>query len=260
MQGAAQAAFDHQFRTYAELLRAHVEGRSVNYRTLLASRGALDAVVRELGAVDRAAEQAFSRDERVAYWINAYNVFTLRTIIDHYPIQGSWFSIYPRNSIRQIDGVWTRIRWRAGGLDLTLDQIEHDIIRAIFKEPLAHFSLSCAAVSCAPLQPEPLVAGRLAEQLESAARSFLASADGLRISGERLDVSSRLRWYAGDFITEYARLIPGSREEPERGILGLISAYGPAQAAALARRGDVRLDYLEFDWSLNDSRGSGVTD
>jgi hypothetical protein len=257
---AAQPRFDHQFRAYATLLRAHVEAGGVNYRTLLANRRALDAVVRELAAVDKAAEQAFSREERLAYWINAYNLFTLRVIVDHYPIQGRWFSIYPRNSVRQIDGVWTKIRWRAGGLDVTLDQIEHEIVRPVFKEPLAHFALSCGAASCAPLQPEPFVADRLAQQLEEAARSFLGSDSGVRVSGERLDVSSRLRWYASDFVAEYARLVPGSRDDEERGILGLIGAYGPPRAAALVRDSNVRLDYLEFDWSLNESPASGVTD
>jgi hypothetical protein len=257
--GDAPAAFDHQFRGYAALLRAHVEGRGVNYRSLLAHRASLEAVVRELGVVDRAGEQAFTREQRLAYWINAYNLFTLRAIVDHYPIHGRWFSIYPRNSIRQIDGVWTKLRWRAAGQDLTLDQIEHEIIRPAFKEPLVHFALACGAVSCAPLRPDPYVADRLARQLESAARTFLASDQGIQVSGERLYVSSRFKWYVDDFVGDYARLVPGSRAETDRGILGFLSRYAPERAAALAKSPDVRVDFLEYDWSLNESNPTGVT-
>jgi hypothetical protein len=257
---ASPAGFDHQYRAYATLLQGHVERGGVNYRRLLGNRSALDAVVRELGAVDKAGEQAFTREERLAYWINAYNLFTLRAVADHYPIQGRWFSIYPRNSIRQIDGVWTRIRWRAGGSDLTLDQIEHEIIRPVFKEPLVNFALACGAVSCAPLQGEPFLADRLPQQLESAARAFLAEEQGSRVSGDRLDVSSRFKWYADDFRAGFAGLVTASRSETDRGILGFVATYGPAKAAALARHPAVRLDYLEFDWSLNEADRAGATD
>ena len=194
----ATAPFDHQYRAYAALLRTHVEGRGVNYRKLKANRSALDAALLDFGAIDKATEEGWTREQRLAFWINAYNVFTLRAVVDHYPIQGSWFSIYPRSSIRQIDGVWTRLKWRAAGADLTLDQIVHDILRPVFKQPLVHFALSCGSVSCPPLAAEAYVADRLPVQLDDAARRYLATEHGLRASGDRLDVSSLFNWYADD--------------------------------------------------------------
>jgi hypothetical protein len=96
---------------------------------------------------------AWSRAQQMAFWINAYNAFTLRAIVDHYPIEGSRFSLHPRNSIRQIDGVWTSLAWKAAGRTVTLDDIEHRILRPTFREPLVHFAVNCASVSCPPLAP-----------------------------------------------------------------------------------------------------------
>ncbi len=253
---SAVASFDHNYRAYATLLRAHVEGRGVNYRKLKTNRAALDAVALDLGAIDKATQEGWTREQRLAFWINAYNVFTLRAVVDHYPIQGSWFSIYPRNSIRQIDGVWTRLKWRAAGAELTLDQIEHDILRPVFKQPLVHFALSCGSVSCPALAAEPYVADRLLTQLGDATRGYLASERGLRAGGDRLDVSSLFSWYADDFVAEYARVVPGTRSEQERAVLGVVVRFGPAAPSALARTPGVRLDYLDYDWSLNEARGA----
>lgn len=98
----AGAAFDHSYREYGVVLSDHVVGDRVDYKRLQAKRAALDAVVAELSAVSRAEEAQWTPPQQMAYWINAYNVFTLRAIVDHYPIRGSWPSLYPRNSIRQI--------------------------------------------------------------------------------------------------------------------------------------------------------------
>ena len=111
----ARAGFDHGYRAYGDLLRAHVRGARVDYRSLKANRAALDAVVDSFGHVTEQDVLGWSRPEQIAFWVNAYNAFTLRAIVDHYPIEGSWFSLSPRNSIRQIDGVWTALRWKAAG-------------------------------------------------------------------------------------------------------------------------------------------------
>ena len=114
--------------------------------------------------------------------------------------------------------MWTRLKWRAAGAELTLDQIEHDILRPVFKQPLVHFALSCGSVSCPALAAEPDVADRLLTQLGDATRGYLASEHGLRAGGDRLDVSSLFIWYADDFVAEYARLVPGTRSEQERAV------------------------------------------
>src|SRR4029077_10440198 len=130
------ASFDHAYDRYAKVIRDHVRMPSVDYSALKKGRAVLDAAVDGFAQATAAEERAWTREQRLAFWINAYNAFTLRAIVDHYPIQSSWLSLLPRlwfqvpaNSIRQIDGVWTRAAWRAAGRTLSLDDIEHKILR-----------------------------------------------------------------------------------------------------------------------------------
>ncbi len=96
-------------------------------------------------------------------------------------------SLAPRNSIRQIDGVWDDLTWRAAGRTVTLDDIEHVILRPTFKEPRIHFAINCASVSCPPLRSEPYAAVRLEDQLEDSSREFLASELAVRVDGTRFE-------------------------------------------------------------------------
>jgi len=209
-------------------------------------------VVGEFDAPPARSESGWTREQRMAFWINAYNAFTLRAIIDHYPIRGSWFTLYPRNSIRQIDGVWTELTWQAAGRTVTLDDIEHRILRPTFKDARIHFAVNCASISCPPLAAEPYRPATLDAQLDAAARVFLASPEGVRVDGDTLRVSSIFKWYGDDFTGQYAPVVPGSRDAGERGILGVIAKYGPSAAAELARSGRPAIRYLSYDWFLND--------
>ena len=248
------AAFDHAHTPYAKVIREFVQQPYVDYSALKKGRAALDASIDAFAQPSAVEEQAWPRDERLAFWINAYNAFTLRAIVDHYPIKGSWLSLQPRNSIRQIDGVWTTIAWQAAGRRVTLDDIEHKILRAEFKEPRIHFAINCASISCPPLPPEPYLAPTLNAQLDQAARRYLASAEGLRVDGETLRVSSILKWYGEDFVEQFAGSAPVGRDPIERAIRGVIIRFGPPEAATLARRAAARIRFLDYNWSLNDVR------
>ena len=248
--------FDQAYLEYGEVLRTHVIGTRVNYTSLQQDRPALDVVVDDFGKVAKNELHRWTREQQIAYWINAYNAFTLQAIVNHYPIQSSWFSLFtftPRNSIKQIRGVWTRLQWRAGGTDMTLDGIEHNTLRVKYDEPRIHFAINCAAVSCPPLRREPFVAAHLNRQLILAARDYLASDRGIQVDGNRLRVSSIFNWYGEDFINGYAHLIEANQSEQNRAILGVIAKYGPRQASVLAQNGTARIRYLRYDWSLNDT-------
>lgn len=248
------AGFDHAYARYAAVLRDFVRPPRVDYTALAKGRDALDAAVGAFGQAGADEERAWARDERLAFWINAYNVFTLRAIVDHYPIRAQWLTLQPRNSIRQIDGVWTKLTWRAAGRTLTLDDIEHRILRPEFKEPRVHFAINCASVGCPPLAADPYRAGTLDAQLDAAARRYLASAQGLRVQGDTLHVSKILEWYGDDFVARFAPDAAGRPDRVERAIRSVIGRFGPTAAAELARKPATRIRFLDYDWSLNDLR------
>ena len=254
LAAVSAAGFDHAYERYAKVIRDHVRMPSVDYSALKKGRAALDAAVDGFAQATDAEERAWTREQRLAFWINAYNAFTLRAIVDHYPIRAPWLTLQPRNSIRQIDGVWTTMRWRAAGREVTLDDIEHQILRRELKEPRIHFAINCASISCPPLPPEPYRAEKLDAQLDEAARRYLASPEGLRVDGDTLRVSSILDWYGQDFVERFASFAPHGRGEKERAVRGVVIRFGPADAAALAQKASTRIRFLSYDWSLNDVR------
>jgi len=249
--GPSAAATDLPFAAYRELLGRVVRDTGVDYQAIVADRAALDRANAEFAGVPAQAERGWEARDRMAFWINAYNLFTLRAIVDHYPIRGSWFSRAPRNSIRQIDGVWTTLKWRAAGRDVTLDQIEHGILRPEFGDARVHMAVNCASKSCPPLRGEPYLAADLDRQLDDAARRYLASASGTRVDGARLLVSRIFDWYGGDFVKQYAERHPGPGSANDRAIRGFVERYGPPPAAAAAQAG-AAIAFLDYDWSLND--------
>jgi hypothetical protein len=243
---------DHEYQAYAKILHDYVHNARVDYSALKRSRVALDAVVAAFAEPTADQERAWTRDQRLAFWINAYNLFTLRAIVDHYPIRSALFTLQPRNSIRQIDGVWTTLTWRAAGRTVTLDDIEHRILRPEFKEPRVHFAINCASVGCPPLAAEPYRAAALDAQLDESARRYLSSERGLTIDGDTLHVTKIMEWYGEDFVARFAPDAAGQPDRIERAIRGVVSRFGPPAAADLAGKSTSRIKFLDYDWSLND--------
>jgi hypothetical protein len=250
--GASANAFDHEYRLLADVLKDHVRGPRVDYAALKADRASLDGAAAQFDSPATRGEAGWTPAQRKAFWINAYNAFTLRAIVDHYPIKSGWFTLSPRNSIRQIDGVWTDLKHQAAGRTVTLDDIEHRILRPTYKDARIHFAVNCASISCPPLAAEPYRATTLDAQLDAAGTRFLTSPEGLKVEDDALRVSSIFKWYGEDFVEQYAPLVPGTRDSHERGILGAIVKHGPSAAADLARSGRPAVRYLSYDWSLND--------
>jgi hypothetical protein len=249
----AADGFDHEYLSYATLLADHVHAAAVDYTALKEHRAALAAVMAAFAEPTADEERGWTREQRLAFWINAYNLFTLRAIVDHYPIRSALLTLQPRNSIRQIDGVWTALTWKAAGRTVTLDDIEHKILRPEFKEPRVHFAINCASVGCPPLAGEPYRPRTLNDQLDAAARRYLARPQGLAIRGDTLLVSRILEWYGDDFVAAFAP-DAAAVNRLERVARALVIRFGPAAAADLARKPSTRIRYLDYDWSLNDVR------
>ncbi|MCB1122660.1 MAG: DUF547 domain-containing protein, partial [Verrucomicrobiae bacterium] len=201
----------------------------------------------------------------LAFWINAYNAFTIQSILDHYPIK-SWTIkglLVPRNSIIQIPGVWKKLKWEVAGQNLTLDHIEHGLLRPVFREPRIHFAIVCASIGCPDLRSEAYTFDKLEQQLKDQTRRFLLNPEkGVRFDyeGRKICVSQLFRWFSEDFPgKEHATPEFGSRPVKERNILQFISGYltDPEQQTLISDP-EVDLDYLPYDWTLNELPASDV--
>jgi len=172
------SAEEFSYDDYAAVLSSFVDNNGmVDYARLKGQRARLDRFVAGIGELGRDEYESWSDKGRIAFWINAYNALTLRAIIDHYPIKSSFSKslVYPKNSIRQIDGVWDKLKFTVMGQAVTLDHIEHGIIRPKYRDPRVHMALVCAAMSCPILRDEPFRAEKLDAQFEDQARRFLAN-------------------------------------------------------------------------------------
>ncbi len=223
------ARFDHS--SFDALLRRHVDDAGlVDYRELQSDPTALDGYIASLASAPLA---DMGRDERLTLLINAYNAFTLRLILDHYPVA----------SIKDIPGQkrWDAVRWNIGGKMLSLNQIEHNEIRPNFKEPRIHFALVCAAVGCPPLRNEAYAGDRLEEQLAAQTR-YVHTHDRWFQFDPRANVvklTSLYDWYAGDF------------EQAAGSVLSYVANHSPALRQALEASDKPRVEFLDYDWSLN---------
>jgi hypothetical protein len=248
------------YEGYAKTLRAYVDGQGiVNYTDLKADRKGLDAFVSSLAALDPELFGKWSDKEKIAFWINAYNALTLRAIIDNYPIKASFFGglRFPQNSIRQIKGVWDEIQFPVMGRKITLDNIEHDILRSQFDEPRIHVALVCAALGCPPLRNEPYISARLDSQLGDQARRFFKDPEKFRVDREegRIYLSSIFKWFGGDFVKAYRsnKGFPG-KGETERAVLNFASNYLDRDEKSYLEKGGYSISYLPYDWTLNEKQ------
>jgi hypothetical protein len=238
----APAAFDHA--DFDALLKKHMTGDRVDYAALKAGRAPLDAYVDRVAKVAKDEFAKWPRDEQMAFWINAYNALTLRSIVDAYPINGSALSIHPRNSIRQIDDVWKK-KHKVASQEVSLDDIENGILRKQWKDPRIHAAINCASKGCPALRDEAFTAAKLNDQLEDQMRKFVVDAARNTIDpkAKKVEVSSIFKWFGEDF---------GAKQD-ERAILGFLAKFGPSDwKPFLAAFDPDDVDFRDYDWSLND--------
>lgn len=214
------------------LLRKHVDDNGlVDYKGMAADSTQLNEYL-QLLSLNAPNKKNWSDNEKMAYWINAYNAFTVDLILDYYPV----------NSIKDIkDGipfvstVWDIKFFKIAGEDFDLNNIEHGILRKDFDDPRVHFALVCASMSCPKLQNSAFIADKLDEQLNQAAREFLNEPFRNEISESPVKVSKLLDWYWGDFKDKY-----DSR-------FALIKAYSDQEIDT-----SKEVEFLEYNWELNE--------
>jgi uncharacterized protein DUF547 len=248
--GARRKAFD-------QLLDLYVRNGDAYYRALKAERSKLDGFV-SLAATT--AVDKLSREEQMAFWLNAYNALVLKTVIDHYPMVGK-SPEYPSKSIRQISGAFERLPHRVGGRSLTLDQIEQTVLPG-FRDPRMFFALGRGAAGSGRLRSEAFAPARIEEQLAETAAECVTRAQCIRIDREtaKVYVSSIFSWREKEFAAAYADKAPApfaSRSPIERAVVAyVLPNLLPSEKEFLAKN-DFQLVYTPFDWTLNDLTGRG---
>ncbi len=236
--------FDHS--AFNDLLQKHVDADGwVDYKALLEDADTLDIYIASLAD---APFDDLGRDEKLALLINAYNAFTLRLILDHYPLK----------SIKDIPGAqrWDAARWTlatgvtgedtggtsGGGGTYSLSQIEHELIRPKFKEPRIHFALVCAAYSCPKLRNEAFTGERLEEQLRD--QTAYTHAHDRWFRYDRADgtvyLTALYDWYEGDF------------ETVADNVLDYVADQSPELRSAMDAGHEPKVRWLDYDWKLND--------
>jgi len=190
-----------------------------------------------LTGLQRVAIRKFNRDEQRAYWINLYNAATVAVVLEHYPV----------DSILKIDispGLFARGPWKkkllvVEGEAVSLDDIEHRILRPIWKDPRTHYAVNCASIGCPNLQAQAYTSGNLDALLDAGARAYVNHPRGARVAQGRLTVSSMYVWFQEDFGGDAAGVIAHLRQHAEPGL-------------AKQLEGVRRIDGHDYDWSLND--------
>lgn len=240
---AAQVSFDQTHALWTSVLTVHVTGDRCDYAGLKKDRAVLDRYLSQIHAVKPDQLASWTREQQFAFWINTYNAHVVDLVLSEYPVE----------SIKDIGGLLSSV-WKKSFIampalhpsgkpgKLSLDEIEHQILRPRFKDARVHAAINCASLSCPPLRNEAFVAERLAEQLDNQVRKWLADPTRNRFdeAKSRAEVSEIFDWFEDDFVRD-----GGS-------VVGWIAKYAPPSQSTWLSKGKVKLSFLDYSWKLND--------
>ena len=215
---------------YRDLLERHVKDGRVSYDGFKQEEALLDQYLAILSATDPA---TLPRNHAFAFYINAYNAFTVKLILSRYP---------KINSIKEIgsffSGPWSKKFIPLNGWTVSLDHIEHEVLRPRFKDPRVHFAINCAARSCPPLMGEPFEGETLDTQLDRQTRAFINNPKDTFVKDKKVFISKIFDWFDEDFNDNpllFIRQYAGDRLTSD------LETAGP----------EPKIKYLHYDWSLN---------
>jgi hypothetical protein len=228
------------------ILKDHVNNGWVNYKAMK-SDDRVKQYIDYIKAIDTA---SIDPKERLAFWINAYNAWTLKIALDNYPLK----NFKELGAALVIGTIFKSTIWDKdlvtmnGKTVMTLNEIENDIIRE-YRDARIHFSIVCAAKSCPPLRSEAYTGDKLSEQLDEQTRMFLSDTKKNQFDFEKkeLKLSNIFNWFEGDFKKDL------SFGKQKGTVIKFIARYVPKETAdkLLAQEKDLDIDHLEYDWSLN---------
>jgi hypothetical protein len=242
--------FDITHGVFNQLLNDNVKDGMVNYAALVEAHdggaSVLSPYLDSLADVKQDDFETWEISDQLAFMVNLYNAATLQLIVDNYPV----------DSIKEI-GWWGHNAWKKKvislfGRSISLDMLEHDIIRAQFQEPGIHFALVCAAKGCPELRSEAYVGAKLVEQFDDQSRVFLADSNKNRFDDKtgKVYLSNIFRWYGEDFASTNAEL------------LAVLMKYWPEKVQAQLRQHNFKaidVNYTHYDWSLNEMTDASLS-
>ena len=247
--------------TYADVLKSCVDDRGmVDYKTLAKKKREIRKLLEELVKLDPNEYNSWPKEDKIAFWINAYNIQMLRIITDNYPIDGSRILniLWGPYSIRHIKGIWTDYKFIVMDEEFTLSEIEQRFFHKEFAEPRIFFAISYACLSSPPLRNQPYSGSKLNEQLDEQVKKFLSNPLAFRIDrGQHavyLSAMFQPGWYGKDFVDKYGTDKKFKAQEPAtRAVLNFIANYIPKQDASFLEVENYTINYMNYDWTLNDS-------
>lgn len=204
------------------LLRKNVSNTGkVNYKGFLKDKATLESYLTHLSANEPS--KSWSKNATLAYWINVYNAFTVKLIIDNYPTK----------SIKDINNPWGKKFFSIGNTKYSLEQVEHEILRKM-GEPRIHFAINCASFSCPNLLNEAYTETKLEKQLSQVAKNFINDNTKNTITKSKIEISEIFNWFGGDFKTKGT-------------LIDFINNYSNVKIDAKAK-----ISFKDYNWSLNE--------
>jgi hypothetical protein len=220
--------------TWNQILTTYVHDGVVNYRGLKGNQTAQQKLSTYLDSLGKADISAFSKEDLLAFWINTYNAFTVKLILDHYPVR----------SIKDIPNAWEQKSWRVAGQLMSLNDIENIKLRKELHDPRIHFAIVCASKGCPDMQNRAYRADAVNQLLDDTARSFFRQQKNFQIEKSSntliLKLSHIFQWYGADF------------GKTDKELIAFMLPFLPKETAEVITQAQkVELKYIEYDWSLN---------
>jgi hypothetical protein len=242
---------------FDQILDVNVRDGLVYYRALKSDRSRLDRYIASLN-VSAQTYGGWTRDQQVAFWLNAYDAFVLETVIDNYPIRART-TTFPAVSVKQIPGAFEQTKHRAAGRSVTLDEIEKTILPE-FKDARLFLALGRGAIGSGRLRSEAYTAQRLKTQLDSVQSEFVSDEQMIQIDrlANRVSVTPIFSWREAEFVASYDSGATGTfaqRSPVERAIIAFVLPHLLRLEKELVQKNEFKVEFRQFDWRLNDLSG-----
>jgi hypothetical protein len=260
---AASSTATRLFDQVTAFLKKYVnQDGMVDYKALLHKKMEMVKLLEQFRKIDRNEYNSWSKDDKLAFWINGYNLNFIKIIVDNYPIESNRMLrlFWPPNSIKHINGIWDGHKFIIMNEEFTLQEIDQRFLQKEFNEPLAFFAISYASVSGTPLRNEAYRGRNLSTQFDDQVRKFLAGQHAFKIDrdNKKVYLSSILNstWYGSQFIAKYGTDLKFKQQEPTvRAILNFLTKYISPQDVDYLETGNYTVEFLRYDWTLNDRAG-----